>query len=257
MGSYAQIKIIKHDIEGWEKRMAESIKILYLEDEMAQAEAMMQVLQDSGYNYTHCQTGSDFLAKLEENEYDLLILDWEVPDKAGIEVLEHLRSYLHWSGPILFVTHRDAEQDIVSALEKGADDYMVKPFRRSELEARLNALIRRAGLADNQQEFKMGPYTISQTHREVLLDGQAVALTTKEYELGVLLMKNVGRLYSRKYLLKNIWGIDSDISTRTVDAHVSSLRRKLGLRASSGYQIKTVYQHGYRLEKLLESEAVA
>ncbi|NVJ66516.1 MAG: response regulator transcription factor [Gammaproteobacteria bacterium] len=233
------------------------MKILYLEDEMTQAEAMMQVLRDSGYSYTHCQTGNEFLAKLEENEYDLLILDWEVPDKAGIEVLEHLRSFLHWSGPILFVTHRDAEQDIVSALEKGADDYMVKPFRRSELEARLNALIRRAGLADNLQEFQMGPYTVSQKHREVLLDDKAVALTTKEYELALLLMKNVGRLYSRKYLLKNIWGIDSDISTRTVDAHVSSLRRKLGLRASSGYQIKTVYQHGYRLEKLLESEAVA
>lgn len=238
--------------------MSESIKVLYLEDEIAQAESLKLVLEESGYAYTHCLTGGDFLQNLQEGDYDLLILDWEVPDKTGIEVLEQVRSFYSWAGPILFVTHRDAEEDIVAALERGADDYMVKPFKRSELEARLNALIRRAGLLDNQGDIEVGPFKVTQKHREILLNGKVVALTTKEYELGLLLMKNVGRLFSRKYLLKNIWGIDSDISTRTVDAHVSSLRRKLGLRAASGYQIKTVYQHGYRLEMLLdESAAVA
>lgn len=237
--------------------MSESIRVLYLEDEQAQAEAMMSVLSDAGYGCTHCNLGETFLKKIENNEYDLLILDWEVPDKSGVEVLEQVRSFYQWKGPILFVTNRDAEHDIVSALEKGADDYMVKPFRRAELAARLNALVRRAGLLEDDKDIEVGPFTVSQNHREILVDGEKVPLTTKEYELGLLLLKNVGRLYSRKYLLKNIWGIDSDISTRTVDAHVSSLRRKLNIRASSGYRIKTVYQHGYRLEKLLESEAVA
>ncbi|NVK22604.1 MAG: response regulator transcription factor [Kangiellaceae bacterium] len=233
------------------------MRVLYLEDEPTQAEAMQSVLRDAGFECTHCDLGETFLKKLENSEYDLLILDWEVPDKSGVEVLEQVRSFYQWKGPILFVTNRDAEQDIVSALEKGADDYMIKPFRRSELAARLTALVRRAGLLDEKGDLEIGPFTISQAHREILVEGKAVALTTKEYELGLLLLKNVGRLYSRKYLLKNIWGIDSDISTRTVDAHVSSLRRKLNIRAASGYRIKTVYQHGYRLEKLLESEAVA
>ncbi|WP_154246806.1 response regulator transcription factor [Kangiella sp. HZ709] len=237
--------------------MGNPIKILYLEDDNAQALQMKQVLDESGYEYAHCETGTEFLARLEKSEFDLLILDWEVPDKAGIEVLEHLRSFMNWKGPVLFVTNRDAETDIVSALEKGADDYMIKPYRRYELEARLNALIRRSGLGDEQKEFTVGPYTVSLSHREILHNDKAVNLTTKEYELGVLLLRNVGRLFSRKYLLKNIWGIESDISTRTVDAHVSSLRRKLNLRAISGYQVKTVYQHGYRLEKLIDTEAVA
>ncbi|WP_251358786.1 response regulator transcription factor [Kangiella sp. TOML190] len=237
--------------------MSEIIKVLYLEDDIAQSEALKQVLKETGYDFTHCLTGTDLLKQIEENDFDLMILDWEVPDLTGVEVLEQVRSFHNWKGPILFVTQRDAEQDIVQALEKGADDYMVKPFRPTELEARLKALVRRAGLLDNDADIELGIFTISQKHREVLVDGKPVSLTTKEYELALLLMKNLGRLYSRRYLLKNIWGIDSDISTRTVDAHVSSLRRKLGLRASSGYQIKTVYQHGYRLEKLLESEAVA
>lgn len=237
--------------------MVDRIKILYLEDEQAQADAMKQVIKDAGYALTHCETARKFISTLEEFDFDLLILDWEVPDQTGIEVLEHLRTFMKWTGPVLFVTNRDAEKDIVSALERGADDYMVKPFRRSELEARLNALIRRAGLTEAQKDFQIGPYTISEQHREVLVKDKPVSLTTKEYELCLLFMKNLGRLYSRRYLLKNIWGIDSDISTRTIDAHVSSLRRKLGLRATSGYQIKTVYQHGYRLEKLLDSEAEA
>ena len=237
--------------------MSDELKVLYLEDEQAQADSLLAILQDSDYQCTHCQNAESFLEVLKTDEFDLLILDWELPDMSGIEALERVRTFLNWSGPVLFVTNRDAEQDIVAALEKGADDYMVKPFRRSELLARLNALVRRAGLLDDKDIVEVGPFAVDQQHRRVLVDGEAVTLTTKEYELAILLLKNVGRLFSRKYLLKHIWSIESEISTRTVDAHVSSLRRKLKIRAESGYRIKTVYQHGYRLEKLVDSEVVA
>lgn len=237
--------------------MSDELKVLYLEDEQAQADALLAILQGSDYECTHCKNAESFLEALKTDEFDLLILDWELPDMSGIEALERVRTFLNWNGPVLFVTNRDAEQDIVAALEKGADDYMVKPFRRSELLARLNALVRRAGLLDDKNIVEAGPFAVDQQHRRVLVDGEAVTLTTKEYELATLLLKNVGRLFSRKYLLKHIWSIESEISTRTVDAHVSSLRRKLKIRAESGYRIKTVYQHGYRLEKLVDSEVVA
>jgi DNA-binding response OmpR family regulator len=233
--------------------MSEDLKLLYLEDDKTQADALIAILQDSGYQCTHCENAETFLDILKTDDFDLLILDWELPDMSGIEALERVRSFMDWKGPVLFVTNRDAEQDIVAALEKGADDYMVKPFRRSELLARLNALVRRAGLLDDKDQVEVGPFTVDQQHRRILVDNEPVTLTTKEYELAVILFKNVGRLFSRKYLLKHIWGIESEISTRTVDAHVSSLRRKLNIRAESGYRIKTVYQHGYRLEQLMDS----
>lgn len=237
--------------------MSDNLKLLYLEDDQNQADALLAILQNSGYECSHCQNAESFLEVLKTDDFDLLILDWELPDMSGIEALEQVRSFLHWKGPVLFVTNRDAERDIVAALEKGADDYMVKPFRRLELLARLNALVRRAGLLDDDGQVEVGPFTVDQQHRRILVKDEAVTLTTKEYELAVILLKNVGRLFSRKYLLKHIWGIESEISTRTVDAHVSSLRRKLNIRADSGYRIKTVYQHGYRLEQLVDSEVVA
>ncbi|RDX37865.1 DNA-binding response regulator [Kangiella sp. HD9-110m-PIT-SAG07] len=231
------------------------MKLLYLEDDQTQADALLAILQDSGFECTHCQNAESFLEVLKTDEFDLLILDWELPDMSGIEALERVRSFMDWRGPVLFVTNRDAEQDIVAALEKGADDYMIKPFRRSELLARLNALIRRAGLLDDEDQIEVGPFTVDQQHRRILVDSEPATLTTKEYELALVLFKNVGRLFSRKYLLKHIWSIESEISTRTVDAHVSSLRRKLNIRAESGYRIKTVYQHGYRLEQLLDTSS--
>ncbi|AOE50842.1 response regulator transcription factor [Kangiella sediminilitoris] len=233
--------------------MSDDLKLLYLEDDQNQADDLLAILKDSGYGCTHCRNAGTFLEALKTDDFDLLIMDWELPDMSGIKALEQVRSFMNWKGPILFVTNRDSEQDIVDALEKGADDYMVKPFKRSELLARLSALIRKAGLLDDRGKIEVGSFTVDQSNRRVLVNGEPVMLTTKEYELAVILFKNVGRLFSRKYLLKHIWGIESDISTRTVDAHVSSLRKKLKIRADNGYRIKTVYQHGYRLER--ETEA--
>ena len=136
--------------------------------------------------------------------------------------------------PVLFVTVRDSEQDIVFALEHGADDYMVKPVRRQELLARVHALLRRAYPSEEKKQLSFPPFEIDIQRGEVRKDGTRIDLTPKEFELTVTLFRNIGRLLSRGHLQETVWGRTGDLATRTVDTHVSQVRKKLDLRAGIG-----------------------
>ena len=151
--------------------------------------------------------------------------------------------------PVLFTTSRDREEDIVHALQSGADDYMIKPIRRSETLARITALLRRA-LPDPEEQalYSCPPFEFDLGGQQVTVDDKPVALTNKEFQLALLLFRNSGRLLSRSYLLENVWGVRSELSTRTVDTHISRLRNKLGIRPERGWRLSAVYHHGYRLE---------
>jgi DNA-binding response OmpR family regulator len=177
-------------------------------------------------------------------------LDWQVPELSGIEVLRHVRETLHDSVPVVFATQRKGEQDIVEALDQGADDYLVKPIRHRELLARINALQRRAGFDEDPEELQLGPIRISLKSQTVTVNDVKVKLTHKDYLLSCCLLRNFGKVLSREFLLKEVWGIGSDLHTRTVDVHVSRLRRSLNIGPDIGYYIKTIYHHGYRLEKI-------
>ncbi|KZZ75302.1 DNA-binding response regulator [Oleiphilus sp. HI0132] len=169
----------------------------------------------------------------------------------GTEVLKSIRSELSWRIPVIFLTSRDSEADIITALDAGADDYLVKPARPGELKARVNALARRsANEVEEQEEMVIGPYVINLTKRTIVSFGEDVPLTDKDFDLAVFMFQNIGRLLSRDYLLERVWGISININTRTVDTHVSRLRRKLHIKPENGFRVKTVYQHGYRLEKV-------
>ena len=160
---------------------------------------------------------------------------------------------MSWRIPVLFLTQRDSESDIITALDAGADDYLVKPARPGELTARLNALGRRvSGENEGQEQIEIGPYVINLGKRSIVSSGEEVSLTDKDFDLAVFMFQNVGRLLSRDFLLERVWGISSNINTRTVDTHVSRLRRKLNIKPENGFRIKTIYQHGYRLEKVSE-----
>jgi DNA-binding response OmpR family regulator len=153
--------------------------------------------------------------------------------------------------PILFVTVRDSEQDIVFALEHGADDYMIKPVRRQELLARVHALLRRAYPVEEQKQLSFPPFDIDLQRGEIRKEGTKIELTPKEFELAVTLFRNMGRLLSRGHLQETVWGRSGDLATRTVDTHVSQVRKKLDLRPESGYRVVPVYNYGYRLERLV------
>jgi two-component system, OmpR family, response regulator RegX3 len=223
------------------------MRVLLLEDDPAQAATLDEWLRQAGHEVLVFSRGEALLAALNRGSFDLIILDWEVPDISGLDVLQHIRSQVRWHVPVLFVTQRDAESDIVHALEAGADDYMVKHLSQREFVARVSALGRRLGA--EQMEFYAGRYCFRPESGEALLDGQPVELTPRDFALACHLFRHVGRLLSREQLLKDVWGVQG-VSTRTVDVHISRIRKSLRISPENGFLIRTVYQHGYRLEAL-------
>ncbi len=228
------------------------MRICLLEDDLAQADMVLGWLQEAGYSADHGPNSREFLQHMKENSYDLAILDWEVPGMSGVDVLEHLRNALEWEGMILFTTQRDSETDVARALHAGADDYLVKPLRKEEMLARLVALARRSGngnAADNEV-INIGPIALHRDAQQITVNNEPVKLTAKDFQLARYMIEHAGKLVSRDQLLKTIWGINETVNTRTVDVHMSRIRRKLGITPEIGYRIKTIYQYGYRLEKI-------
>ena len=229
------------------------MRICLLEDDLAQAALVVSWLESAGYAVDHKPNSREFLQQMKEQSYDLAILDWEVPGMSGVDVLEHLRNALEWDGMVLFTTQRDSETDVARALHAGADDYLVKPLRREETLARLVALARRSNNQPMEDIINIGPIRLNRKTQEISVAGEHVKLTSKDFQLARYMIEHAGKLVSRDQLLKTIWGINETVNTRTVDVHMSRIRRKLGINPEMGYRIKTIYQYGYRLESV-ESE---
>lgn len=221
--------------------------VALLEDDPAQAQMLVGWLEGAGHEVDHFDRGGPLIDALDRGRFDLLILDWELPDVSGLDVLEKVRERVAWHVPVLFATQRDAETDIVRALGCGADDYMVKRISRAEFLARVDALGRRLG--SEELELTVGRYRFRPQTQEVSIDGEPVDLTARDFQLAHYMFRNIGRLLSREQLLKDVWHVQG-ISTRTVDVHVSRIRKRLDICPASGFLIKTIYQHGYRLEVL-------
>ncbi len=228
----------------------------FLEDDLQQASLVKEWLEEFSLDVVHSTNVADFKVSLQNHKFDLLILDWELPDGTGLEVLNVVRSKLGQTLPVLFCTQRDNENDVAKALELGADDYMRKPISKVELKARIQALLRRVGGVENKQVFNFGPYRFDINMGAAFHNEKPVNLTEKDFELAVCLFRNNGRVLSRNYLLESVWGVNASLNTRTVDVHVSRIRKSLGISAGTGYRIKTVYQHGYRLEKIDVKESI-
>jgi len=227
------------------------LRIALLEDDEPQLKLVQHWLESAGHSCHPHRQAAGFQREVKRTSFDLLLIDWELPVSSGIEVLRWVRSEVDWPIPVIFMTARDGEQDIVEALEAGADDYIVKPASEPITLARINALARRIGGGQRpMQEF--GPVAIDRQQGEIRLNGSRAELTEREYQLAVMLFNNIGRIISRDHLLESIWGISATIATRTVDTHVSRLRHKLRLTPEHGWQLKAVYQHGYRLERLAQ-----
>lgn len=221
-----------------------------VEDDPDQADLLRLWLEKAGYGCAVFRTATEFRRRLGNEAVDLVLLDRSLPDASGLEVLAWIRQSANPGLPVIFLTASGEESDIVEGLAAGGDDYVVKPPKQGELLARVAAVLRRRGPdTDAGEVIELPPYRIDPHRRQVAVHGTPVELTQREYELACYLFRRQGRIVSRDALLENVWNLGSDVSTRTVDTHISRLRKKLGLSGENGWRLTAVYQHGYRIEQ--------
>jgi two-component system, OmpR family, response regulator RegX3 len=227
------------------------VHIAILEDDADVGVVMKRWLEEAGY---HCQvfnSGKKLTTRAAREGFDLYLIDWSLPDMSGLDVLKWIRHEHRSNVPVLFVTVRNAEKDVIAALESGADDFMSKPVRRGELVARTQALLRRAKrLVPEADQQSFPPYRVVSSARQIFHEESAIDLTEKEFDLAVFLFNNAGKLLSRQYISESVWGRAVSTMSRTIDTHVSRVRKKLDIAPQNGFRLVPVYNIGYRLERV-------
>lgn len=227
--------------------------ILAVDDEEHILELLAYNLEHDGYRVIKAETGEEALIILDKEKIDIVLLDWMLPGLDGIEVLKRIRaSKDNRTLPVILLTAKGDEISKVVGLEVGSDDYLVKPFGMHELTARIKAVLRRSESSneekneDDEEKLVVDYLEINRARRTVTVKGELVELSYKEFELLYLLAKNRGIVFTRDNLLEKIWGYDYIGETRTVDVHVSNLRKKIEQDENNPIYIKTVRGMGYK-----------
>lgn len=225
------------------------VRVALLEDSPEEAMAVKELLLAHRMDVSHQSRADTFLEMLRRDSFDVLVLDWNVPGMTGYEVLRRVRDELGLSVPVVMVTARGGEFEVVQALQGGADDYVVKPWRPFELLARLRVLTRslpkRAGGAS---EETWAGWQFDCVDRWVSHGDTAVQLSRKEFEVARVLFRHLGQPVSREHLNQTVWS--GATQSRTVDTHVSRVRVRLDLTVANGFQLQAIYGFGYRLDQL-------
>ncbi len=222
--------------------------IYCVEDDAAIRDIEVYALRSTGFEAEGLGSGEELFAAVRKRLPELIILDVMLPGEDGLEILKRIRfSALTRSVPVIMATARGEEYDKITGLDSGADDYLVKPFGMMEMVSRVRAVLRRAGGAaqGGDGRLELGALALDPASHTVTVDGEAVTLTLKEFELLRTMMAKPGVVFTRDRLLSEIWGTDYDGETRTVDVHIRTLRQKLG---GAGALIGTVRGVGYRME---------
>ena len=219
--------------------------ILLVEDEFSIRNALTSFLAGAGHSVEALASGMEGVQRAVQGELDLVVLDLGLPDVDGSEVLKMIRAVS--SVPVIVATARDDEEEIIRILKSGADDYVVKPFSGAQLQARIEAILRRSGSAPTQGPISIGELEIDAERRTVTMSGEPVDLTRKEFDLLAFLASRVGIVASKRELLAEVWRQPYGGADKTVDVHLSVLRRKLGETAAEPRYIRTVHGVGVKL----------
>ncbi len=223
--------------------MAE-VRILIVEDESSVREMIAYTLSKAGFAPYHAENSKEAFNQIADNNPDLILLDWMLPEQSGIEIARRLRRDIKTKDiPIIMLTAKSEETDKVYGLESGIDDYITKPFSPKELIARIKSLMRRASPQTQDTVIEAGKISLDPSNHKVTVNGNLVNLGPKEYKLLHFFLTHQNRIYSRTQLLDYIWGQNNFVEERTVDVHILRLRKSININKAN--YIKTVRGAGY------------
>lgn len=224
-------------------------KIYCIEDDESIRELIIYALNTSGYKGHGFENGEDFFLQLDNDLPDIIILDIMLPGDDGLTILGKLKKDSKTKDiPVIMLTAKTTEYDIVKGLDMGADDYISKPFGVMELMSRVKAVLRRTGKAGSDNILSLNGMIIDYEKRIVKIDEEVIKLTYKEFELLYYLLKNQNIVLTREMIMNEVWGFDFEGETRTVDVHIGTLRQKLG---DSGKLIQTIRNVGYKVGDII------
>ncbi|MBR4152638.1 MAG: response regulator transcription factor [Selenomonadaceae bacterium] len=222
------------------------MRILLAEDDSRLGKLIEYMLTQNKFNVEWITNGGDIFEYAMYSEYDILILDWMMPNVSGLEACRQLRE-AGYERAIIMLTAKDTVEDRVMGLDAGADDYLVKPFEFDELLARLRALGRRSTQKIQQEVIEIGDFTLNRTTKVLMRKDQVIQLSPREFQIFDLLAQNLGVVVPRDIILDRIWGLERDITSNNIDSYMKILRKKL-MDVDGNIAIKTVRGIGYRLE---------
>ena len=227
------------------------MKVAVLDDDPEQVSTIVSVVEANGFRAAGYSRSAALLSAMRRETFDLLIVDWALPDRSGLEVIRWVRLNVAPPPPMLLVTARTDDADVVAGLQAGADDYLAKPISTPVLAARIAALLRRAYPRQPEDKLEVhADIAFDPASSTVFVKDKPVILTAKEFALATVLFRNMQRALSRSYLIEAVWGGDPGVNSRSLDVHISRIRSKLRLRAEEGFRLTPVYSYGYRLERL-------
>jgi len=232
------------------------MKLAVADEDQNTRDFLLNLFTQAGHDCTAFHDGSELMSALHSDAHDLLIVDWVLATRTSVDLVRCAHEQLSPCPLIIVLTKQSDKLDIIEALRSGADDYIIKPERENVILARVEAVIRR-GVSNRKTQQRIesfGSYGFDSLNRNVILNGEEIVLTAREYQLAQLFFQHPNRAFSRAYILQTLWNSVPDLATRTLDMHISRIRSKLRLAPENGFRLQTIFGHGYRLEVVPAAE---